>query len=144
MTTQVNTNIQIDHALYDAWNANNIGRIKATFSIDFQAEEPGESPLNGAQYAAYVQNIFAAFPGCTMETLLDICQDDYVVTHWKFSGVHTGPLQTSPGTSIPATGKPVTLYGSTTHLIRNGKLAHMVSFWDRTSLLNQLGIRLTR
>ncbi len=95
MTVQENTNIQIAHAIHEAWNANDMGQLREVLSSDFQAEEPGMSPLSGEQFIAYKQNFLTAFPGSKMEALLDIFQGDYVVTHWKVSGVHTGPLHTS-------------------------------------------------
>jgi len=134
-------NIKAAHALYEAWNAGDLSKADAYEADDFMAEGPGApGPMNREQNRMYTQNFLTAFPGSKFEVLLTIPHDDYVVVHWKASGAHAGPLTTPSGGAIPPTGKSVTVMGSTTSQIRNGKITHSWTFWDMTSMLGQLGL----
>jgi steroid delta-isomerase-like uncharacterized protein len=135
-------NIKAAHAFFDAWNANDLSKSDPYQADDVIAEQPGApGPMNREQSRAYLQNFLTAFPGSKFEVLLTITQGDYVVDHWKVGGgVHSNPLQTPSGGTIPPTGKTATVVGSTTWLIKNGKVAHSWAFWDMTSLLGQLGL----
>ena len=67
-----------------------------------------------------------------------IAHGDYIVAHW--TGTHTGPLHTPTGSSIPATGKQVVLKASETYQLKGGKISRVWEFFDRVSLLSQLGL----
>ncbi len=109
-------------------------------TADFQVEGLGEAALNVQQYIAYSQTFLSACPGGKMEATLVVSQGEYVVLHWKFTGVHTAPLRLSAETVIPATGKTTVVVGSNTYLVRNGNLAHLWSFWDHSQILKGLGV----
>jgi steroid delta-isomerase-like uncharacterized protein len=135
-------NIKAAHAFFDAWNAGDLSKSDPYQADDIIVEQPGAAgPMNREQSRMYLQNFLTAFPGSKFEVLLTITQGDYVVDHWKVSGgVHSNPLQTPSGGSIPPTGKTATVVGSTTALVKNGKVTHSWAFWDMTSLLGQLGL----
>jgi predicted ester cyclase len=141
MVVQENINDQIALKIAEAWNTNNLAGIAELVSADFQVEGlGGAAPLNIQQYIAYSQTFLSACPGGKMESTVVVSQGEYVVTHWKFTGVHTAPLHLSAKTVIPPTGKLAVGVGSSTFRIRNGKLVHMWSFWDSASVLRQLGV----
>jgi len=96
--------------------------------------------MNNEQNKMYNQNFLTAFPGSKFEVLLTVVQGDYVVNHWRASGVNTGPLRAPSGATIPPTGKKVSIVGSTTSQLKDGKVIHSWAFWDMTSLLGQLGL----
>lgn len=134
-------NIKAAHAFYEAWNAGDLSKTAPYEAADFMSEGPGApGPMNAEKNRMYSQNFMSAFPGSKFEVLLTIAHGDYVVDHWKASGTHNGPLQTPSGGSIPPTGKKVTLMGSTTAQVKNGKITRSWTFWDMTSLLGQLGL----
>jgi len=134
-------NIKVAHSFFEAWNANDLSKGTPYEASNFMVESPGSSsPMNAEQSRNYNQNFLTAFPGTKFEILRDVVQGDYVVTNWKITGKHTGPLYSSSGTAIPATGKNVTLVGSSTFLIKGGKIVNAWNFWDMTSLLGQLGL----
>jgi steroid delta-isomerase-like uncharacterized protein len=134
-------NIKAANAFYDIWNGGDLSKLAPFHADNFMADNPGlPGPVNSTQHRAYLQNFLTAFPGSKFEVLLTLVQGDYVVTNWKVSGVHTGPLQTPSGGSIPPTGKKILLTGSTTAQVKNGKVVHDSSFWDMSSLLGQLGL----
>jgi len=134
-------NLKAAHAFFEAWNAGDLNRAISYEADDLMVEAPGTSaPMNGEQSRMYNQSFLTAFPGSKFEILLDVMQGNYVVTNWRISGKHTGPLHSPSGQVIPPTGKTATLVGSTTVMIKNGKLSHSWTFWDMTSLLGQLGL----
>ena len=134
-------NVKAAHAFFDAWNAGDLSKTAAYEADDFIAEGPGApAPMNAQQNRTFNQVFLTAFPGSKFEVTRTITSGDFVVTHWKVNGTHTGSLQTPSGGSIPPTGKAATVVGSTTYQMRDGKIAHSWTFWDMSSLLMQLGL----
>ena len=134
-------NIKAASSFFNAWNEGDLSKAYSYEADDFMGEAPGApGPLNAEQNRQYNQNFLTAFPGSKFEILLTVVQGDYVVLHWKVTGKNNGPLQTPSGTIIPPTGKDSTLVGSSTFLIKNGKITRGWTFWDMTSLLGQLGL----
>jgi steroid delta-isomerase-like uncharacterized protein len=134
-------NIKAAQAFFDAWNSGDLSQADSYEADGFMTEGPGAAgPMNTEQNRAYLQNFFTAFPGSQFETLLTVAQGDYVVTHWKVSGLHAGPLHSPSGAAIPPTGKSVTLVGSTTSQLKNGRVTRTWTFWDLSSMLGQLGL----
>ena len=134
-------NVKIARAFFDAWNMGDLSKTAAYEADNFMAESPGStSPLNAAQNRAYNQNFMTAFPGSKFEILQTVAQGDYVVLNWTISGTHNGPLQAPSGAIVPPTGKKSILVGSSTSLVKNGKVAHTWNYWDMASLLGQLGL----
>ena len=133
--------IKAAQSFFEAWNMGDLSKANPYEADDFVGENPGmPGPMNAAQNRAYTQNFLTAFPGSQFEVLLTVSQGDYVITHWKASGTHGGPLQTPSGGSIPPTGKKVTLFGSSTSQVKDGKVVRTWNFWDMTSLLGQIGL----
>ena len=134
-------NIKAAQAWVDAWNQGDLTKYAPYEDDNFLGEGTGTSgPLNGIQNRAYLQNFLTAFPGSKVEVQRTIVQGDYVVTNWKVSGTNAGPLQTPSGRSIPPTGKMITIVGSTTDQLKDGKVVHNWNYFDMASLLSQMGL----
>ena len=134
-------NIKAALSFFEAWNMGDLSKADAYEADNYMSEAPGApGPLNAIQNRAYNQNFLTAFPGSKFEVLVTVVQGDYVVSNWKVSGTHSGPLQSPSGAIIPATGKKATLMGSTTVLVKNGKVVHSWAFFDMASLLGQMGL----
>jgi steroid delta-isomerase-like uncharacterized protein len=134
-------NIRAASSFFDAWNSGDLSKSAQFEANDMQAEAPGApAPLNREQNRAYNQNFLTAFPGSKFEVVLTVAQGDYVVINWTITGKHNGPLVSPSGTTIPPTGKVSTLTGSTTSLIKNGKVVRGWTYFDMASLLTQLGL----
>jgi steroid delta-isomerase-like uncharacterized protein len=134
-------NIKMANAFFEAWNAGDLSKSLQYLSDDFMVEAPGSpTPLTAQQNLAYNQNFLTAFPGSKFQVLFTVSQGDYVVSHWKITGKHTGPLMSPSGKAIPPTGKSATVSGTTTSQIKNGKIVRGWTYWDMTSLLGQLGL----
>jgi steroid delta-isomerase-like uncharacterized protein len=134
-------NRTVVQACFDAFNAHDLEQLSQWWAADFLAEQTGEPvPFNAEQHRMFLQSYLTAFPDAHIEVTLLIARGDYVVAHWTGIGTQTGPLHTPTGSAIPATGKPVVLKASETYELKGGKLAHLWGFFDRVSLLGQLGV----
>ena len=134
-------NIKASMAFFEAWNSGDLNKSDLYIANSFMGEAPGAAgSMNNEQNKMYNQNFLTAFPGSKFEVLLTVVQGDYVVNHWRASGVNTGPLRAPSGATIPPTGKKVSIVGSTTSQLKDGKVIHSWAFWDMTSLLGQLGL----
>jgi steroid delta-isomerase-like uncharacterized protein len=134
-------NIKVVRADYEAFNAHDLDTLSQWRTADFLAESTGApAPLNIEQFQMFFQAYLTAFPDVHLDVTLMIAHGDYVFVHWTGTGTHTGPLRTPTGSSIPATGKKVVLKGSDTFELKGGKISHSWGFFDRASLLGQLGL----
>ena len=134
-------NIKVAHTFFDAWNAGDLSKAYPYEADDIRVEAPGTAgPMTKEQSQMYNQGFLDAFPGSRFEVIRTIAQGDYVVTQWKASGTHTGPLRTPSGGTIAPTAKMATLSGSTVSEIKNGKIARSWNYWDMAGLLIQLGL----
>jgi steroid delta-isomerase-like uncharacterized protein len=134
-------NIKVVQAIYEAFNAHDLDQLSQLWAADFLAEQTGEpAPFNAEQHLMFLQSYLTAFPDAHLEVTFMLAQGNYVVAHWTGTGTQTGPLHTPTGSSIPATGKKVVLKASETYELKGGKIAHLWGFFDRVSLLGQLGL----
>jgi predicted ester cyclase len=102
---------------------------------DFVAHNPplpGVSlDLEGMKQASEIFRI--ATPG-RHEILLQVAEDDLVVSHIIGRGVHAGELL-----GIPATDKDVETEGIAIHRVRDGKIVEYWSVTDVARVLQQVG-----
>lgn len=93
---------------------------------------PGLTPDRaGLKQAAEIFRV--ATPG-THEILLQVAEDDLVVTHAVGLGVHAGELM-----GIPASNKPVEAAGIAIHRVRDGKIVEYWGVTDVVRILQQIG-----
>ena len=64
-----------------------------------------------------------------------IAERDKVVFCWTFTGTHRGEFM-----GIPATNKKVAASGASVIRISEGRIAEIWPYWDRLSLMQQLGV----
>ncbi len=84
---------------------------------------------------AYYANFLTGFSDIQF-TIKDVFgQGEKLVKHWNFKGVHTGVFF-----GIPATGKAVSLDGTTLVQMSNGKIAAERDFYDNLDFMTQLGL----
>lgn len=73
-------------------------------------------------------------PDCQMTVEDEIAEGDRVVHRWKIVGTNRNPIM-----GIPATGKRITLTGTTIVRVADGKIAERWANVDQLGLLQQLG-----
>lgn len=84
---------------------------------------------------AYYANYLTGFSNIRFEIRDIFGQGDKLTKHWVFSGKHTGDFF-----GIPATGKLVSVQGSTIARMQNGVIMEEQDFFDNLDLLTQLGL----
>jgi len=81
-----------------------------------------------------------AFPDFQFTIEEQVAEGDNVASIWTAKGTHLGEWL-SPIGAIAATGKLVTWSGTTTLIVRNGRMAGGIGTnWDHLGILQQMGV----
>ena len=88
----------------------------------------------------YLEAQFTMLPGVQVAVERRSEQDDLYIGEFRVAGTKTGPIALPDGGEMPATGKPVEVYGVEIAHVRDGKIVQHDMLWDRLSLLEQLGL----
>jgi predicted ester cyclase len=120
----------------DANQSDNWDVIDDYIADDFVAHHPPAPGVTldraGMKQAAEIFRVGA--PG-SHEIVMQIAEDDLVVSYIKGRGVHTGELF-----GIPASNKAVETEGIAIHRVRDGKIVEYWSVVDFAGILAQLGL----
>lgn len=84
---------------------------------------------------AYYANFLTGFSNIQFNIKDVFGQGEKLVKHWNFKGTHTGLFF-----GIPATGKTVSLDGTTLVRMAKGKIAEERDFYDNLDFMTQLGL----
>jgi steroid delta-isomerase-like uncharacterized protein len=119
------------------WNTGNPDVAKQLYSDDALRSDPNQSkPARGSQeIARYVAEVRAGYPDFKLEIKDKVFEENRLVTHWTCTGTHNGEFQ-----GIPATGKRINISGLALARIENGKVAEEHVYFDRLTMLEQLGV----
>lgn len=88
-----------------------------------------------AKAKAYYENFVTGFSDRKFVVKEIFADGDRLVKHWQFAGTHTGTFF-----GIPATGKHISVDGTTIAKMRDGKIAEEQDFMDNLDFMQQLGI----
>ncbi len=99
-------------------------------------------PVRGREaIQEYEGTVATAFPGATLDLSTFIRGGKTVAVEWEYSGTNSGPLATPEG-SVPATNRSMKLAGgSFLRLNDEGLIAEEHRYYDRLSLMEQLGLQ---
>lgn len=99
-----------------------------------QAPFPGQGP--GVQGLKDVlRGMRAGFPDMHWSVREQIAQDDKVLTRFEWTGTHQGGFL-----GVPATGRPVKVWGTVIDRFRDGKIKETRIIMDTLGLMMQLGV----
>jgi steroid delta-isomerase-like uncharacterized protein len=129
------------HAHYEALNWGDSHQVVGFFATDFVwcNRATGQIFTGSDGYLAYLAGWRAAFPDFWVEINHLAIYTQSAVCEYVLRGTHNGTL-TLPSGSIPATGRPLNLVVCETFQVENGRLAQANTYYDQTTLLQQLGI----
>jgi steroid delta-isomerase-like uncharacterized protein len=133
ITTQVEAQkAVVTRFVEEFWTQGNLDAADELMTRDAVIHEPVAGTPEDLKAVAVA--IRAAFPDwhSTPEELLVV--GDRVVERWTGHGTHRGEFQ-----GIPPTGKRVAVPGVVFYRIADGKIAEFRGWFDRMSLLEQLG-----
>lgn len=111
----------------------------APYAEDAETSDPSGKYKGKKQILESFKVWKTAFPQGTAEVTNQIAQGDHVATEVVYKATHTGPLVSATGT-IPPTNKPVVLTTMIVSTFRDGLIQRERTYFDRTDLMQQLGI----
>ncbi len=109
----------------------------ATFAPDGTYSDPATAqPLSGQAMKDHFGGFFTGFPDATLETVaVHAITADLAVWRWVLRGTHTGSYR-----GLPPTGRSLSLPGCEFIEIRAAKVQRVEGYFDRLSMLEQLGL----
>jgi predicted ester cyclase len=104
-------------------------------AADYRSHDPlnGDSTL--AQEKEMVRQYRTAFSDLRPSVLGCWAEGEFVTTHWRMSGMHTGVLK-----GIAPSGARCTVEGISVSRYRNGRIIETWVHWDALGLLKQVGV----
>jgi steroid delta-isomerase-like uncharacterized protein len=98
--------------------------------VPFPGQGPGREGLKAA-----IGGFLQGFPDIRWTTHEQIAEGDNVVSRFTWTGTHRGEFL-----GIPATGRPVTVWGVVIDMVRDGQMVESRIIMDTLGLLQQLGV----
>ncbi|MHB1535685.1 MAG: ester cyclase [Acidimicrobiales bacterium] len=128
---------EIVQAYVDSFNPAGLEVWVETFGPEGTYSDPGTpAPLARQELREYFAGLFDGFPDATIETVsLDLISPNLSVWRWVLRGTNSGSYR-----GLPVTGRLVTLAGCEFIEVRGGKIHRVDGYFDRLSMLAQLGI----
>ena len=121
-----------------AWNARDAERIASFFTEDAVYDDRGAADVarGRAAIAAHASKIHAAFDDLSFEMSRVAHAEDFTAGHWTSRMTHTGAIE-----GFAATGRVVESEGvDLATLDAEGRITHLVSFYDGAQILRDLGV----
>jgi steroid delta-isomerase-like uncharacterized protein len=119
----------------EVWNNGNLGLLDELCDSSFKSEDPMLGTVGCDGFRESVKAYRTAFPDLKIEILNLVSEGNYVVTRWRATGTHRGPLL-----GMAPTGKVAVTNGIDFAEVRNGKFVSDYNSFDSLSLLKQLGL----
>ena len=116
-------------------NQQNISAMDELYATDYVYHAAHGVPPTLEGNKQFFRILFAAFPDLHLTIHDQIAEGDKVVTRKTMSGTHQGAF-----VGMPATGKRMTLEILEILHIDGGKIIGYWVFYDRLSLMHQLGV----
>jgi steroid delta-isomerase-like uncharacterized protein len=120
-----------------AWSSHDPERVLALFTDDcvfedvtFAVVTRGKEELRG-----FVTGAFAAVPDIRFELKSSFAAGQRAALEWVMSGTHMGDF---PG--LPATGKRLSVRGSTLLELDAGGIRREADYWDAATFMRQVGL----
>ena len=135
-TSAVADNVKLYVDMWDQIvNQGRLELIEEHFAADYTFETPSVSLSGPAAAKEYYSALLGAFSDIEFVVEDSFGQGDKIAKRWVFHGTHTGELS-----GIPATGKRITLVGTTLARMVDGKVVEERDYADDLGLLQQLGV----
>ena len=108
---------------------------RSLLSPDFVFHMPDKDLRGLEMFKQYMESSHSGMPDSHFAIEDIIAEKDKVVFCWTLTGTHTGEFM-----GIPATNKKVSNSGASVIRISGGKIVEIWPYWDRLSLMQQLGV----
>lgn len=126
--------------LEHGFNTNRLDLLDDLVAPDLVDHATIPLPAPGAEgFKARLGMLRQAFPDAhvSMEQVMlsGTAEDLTIAWRWRFRGTHGGPFA-----DIPPTQRQVDMTGVDIERVRDGRIVEHWSFWDRMTMLEQLGL----
>ncbi|WP_308170003.1 ester cyclase [Acrocarpospora catenulata] len=126
----------------DAFNGHDLDRMLRCHSRDAVLVTPAGVTEGHDEISSFYQDFFDGFPDLRMTVWHTVTCADPAVSEWVLTGTHTGPFLLPEGEMLQGTGRPVTVRGTSTCTVSNGKIITHRIYFDQLELYSQLGAKL--
>jgi steroid delta-isomerase-like uncharacterized protein len=136
------TAIALAQSFADAWNRHDVDTLMALFHPQGMLTTPAfAQPLSGTALQGYLQAQLAAFPDIKAQAIGDkLVGMGTVSGRYLITGTWTGAMTIGPLAGMAPSGKSFALHSADFLDIKEGKIAAWTQYYDRMSLLTQLGL----
>jgi len=127
----------IRRVIAELWNGGKIEVIDELYAPDYRDRSAGLPPditPDREGQKQFVQAFRGAFPDIVGTVEDEIAAGDKIVIRWLAQGTHRGEFF-----GIPATGKSISITGTSVYRIAGGKIAEEWTQGDMLGLMTQLG-----
>lgn len=135
--TQFASPSQVAIGLIDAWNNHDVEGVMSFYAPHYEGLDVGQATpehgLEGKRQAAL--RYFNAYPDLRFTVEQVIEQDNSVAVCWIASGTHQGHLM-----GIPPTRRTMSVHGTSTLTIEDGKIVRATYVWDVAGMLREIGL----
>jgi steroid delta-isomerase-like uncharacterized protein len=130
----------IVRAYVDAFCRGDLEAVRDTFEPEGTYEDPGtKEPVLGDRIDKHFAEAFGGMPDITTETTgLDAISDQVSVWRWTIRATQTNTYR-----GLPPTGRSIAFPGCEFIEVHNDKIHKIVGFYDRLTMLTQLGFTIT-
>jgi steroid delta-isomerase-like uncharacterized protein len=134
--------IRLNDKLTESFNRRDTDAFLDSLADDFVwIDDAAPEPIRDRDSARrYMQGWLTAFPDMRIRETNVVVGDDSVAGEQEFTGTNTGELDLGGGNRVPATGRKVTMRGSSFFRARNGKITEFHTYGDNLGMLSQLGL----
>lgn len=113
----------------------NLDYVDQALASDFVGHDTAGETFGRDDFRQGVMAMHEAFSDPRVAIEDQLADGDKVVTRWRVSGIHSGPFQ-----GVPATGRSVSMTGTSIDRIANGKILESWEVTDDAGLLKQMGV----
>ena len=120
----------------EGWSTNEVDRLAEIFTDDCVYEDVTLGLVHHGRAAVqeFRRAYVAVFPDLGVDDITYFADGTSACVSWTMSGTHEGDLP-----DLPAGGRRFSLRGVSVLTLADGKFASCRDYWDRTTLLHQLG-----
>ena len=123
----------------EVWNKGNLSLFDEILSPEIVLHRNESEDLIGIEaYKEWVSSTRIGFPDFNVTFDEIIIKGEYLVVRWTTSGTNTGPFL-----GLPPTGKKVNFSGTIITSVVDGKAIESWQYYDGSSLLIQLGYKIS-
>jgi ketosteroid isomerase-like protein len=138
MSEQDNT--RVAEKWIEALGAHDLAQLQGLRAPGYVVEHPAmPGPVGAEEEDEYLRRLTEAYPDWRWEDVQIIAQGDYIVINGIRRGTQSGPISGSFDEILPATGKELALRISTTLQLKEGKVVRSSVYYDRLTMMKELG-----